>query len=94
MLRKLLYLMAFGALISASSAAADEIVRWVDENGVTHFGNAQFAPQGEGERVEVQRANGMDAPNLEILNRTPQRRQQMNGVVMERTHTKNPRGFQ
>ncbi len=92
MLRKLLYLMAFGALWLTSSAAADEIVRWVDENGVTHFGNAQFAPQGAGERVEIQDANGMDVPNLNILNRTPEHRE-LNGVVVERAHIKNPRGW-
>ena len=92
MLRKLLNLMAVVALMSAGTAAADEIVKWVDDNGVTHFGNAQFAPQGEGERVEVHNANGMDAPSLRILNRAPEYRE-LNGVVVERAHIKNPRGW-
>ncbi len=92
MSRKLLYFMTFVTLTSAGSVAADEIVKWVDENGVTHFGNAQFAPQGAGERVEVHNANGMDAPNLNILDRAPEHRE-MNGVVVERAQVKNPRGW-
>ncbi len=44
-------------------ARADEIVRWVDENGTTHFGNPQLGPT-DAEVVEVAPANGMDVPEL------------------------------
>ena len=37
------------------------IATWVDENGVTHFGNSQFAP-ANARSVDVAPANGMDVP--------------------------------
>ena len=92
MLRKLLILLACSTLFVTGSAAADEVVKWVDADGVTHFGNAQFAPREGAERVDLKEANGMDAPNLMILERAPEYRQ-LNGVVVERAHVKNPRGW-
>ncbi len=37
------------------------IARWVDADGVTHFGNPQFAPH-DAEPVAVEPANGMAVP--------------------------------
>ena len=47
--------------IWSHSAAATEIVRWVDESGVTQFTDRQFSP-GPATVVEVQPANGMAVP--------------------------------
>ena len=45
----------------AGSAEASDIVTWVDDEGVTHFGNARLAPAAA-RRVEVAPANGMATP--------------------------------
>ncbi|MDH3641218.1 MAG: DUF4124 domain-containing protein [Gammaproteobacteria bacterium] len=42
-------------------AAAGEIVRWVDENGITQFTDPQLAA-APATTVEVQPANAMDVP--------------------------------
>lgn len=47
--------------ISSSPASAEEIARWVDAQGVTHFGNTQFAPE-TASRVNIKSANRMDVP--------------------------------
>ena len=43
-MRKLLNLMAVVTLMSAGTAAADEIVKWVDDNGVVNY--AERKPRG------------------------------------------------
>ena len=43
-----------------TSAYAGQVVRWVDENGVTQFTDPKFAPNAE--VVEIAKANGMDVP--------------------------------
>lgn len=48
------------ALVSLPAFAGD-IARWVDADGVTHFGNPQFGPRNA-EPVHVEPANGMVAP--------------------------------
>jgi hypothetical protein len=48
-------------LMAASGMADDSVARWVDSNGVTHFGSPQFAP-ADAARVPVNPANGMAAP--------------------------------
>ena len=92
MSRKLLFLVACSTLCLAPSAFAEGVVKWVDANGVTHFGDAQFAPQAGAEQIELQEANGMDVPDLRVLDRTEAPRA-LNGVVVKRQHTKNPRGW-
>jgi hypothetical protein len=47
---KLLIALALNVVL-VSNATADEVVRWVDENRITHFCNAKFAPPGRGEAV-------------------------------------------
>ena len=63
------------ALIAASvlcvvawvtAATGKEVRMWVDENGVTHFTDEQFAPH-EAEAVELKKANGMDVPDTSVL---------------------------
>ena len=46
---------------STPLAADDTIARWVDADGVTHFGNLQFAPQ-HATRISMAPVNGMDVP--------------------------------
>jgi hypothetical protein len=60
-LRGLIGAAAFAALSFASAAHGDAVVRWVDANGVTHFGNPQFAPP-DAAPVDLEPANGMDVP--------------------------------
>ena len=57
-----LSIVAVLSMAAAGQACADSrIATWMDENGVTHFGNTQFAPTNA-ESVEVAPANGMDVP--------------------------------
>ncbi len=71
--------------------AATEVATWVDEHGVTHFGNAQFAPPGAAASVEVPPANGMDVVKTR---RTSDDRGRGPAVsVLKRSRLENPRGF-
>ena len=92
MSHKLLLVIALCVPFTSGSAFADDMVKWVDENGAVNFGNAQFAPAGTGERVALHPANGMHVPNLSILNRRASR-QEMNIVMIKRVHMENPRGW-
>ena len=70
---------------------AGEVATWVDNNGVTHFGNPQFAPPGEAQAVVVKPANGMD-----VVVTNNNRRSASSGPtvsILERTRVENPRGF-
>ena len=80
------------AFLHATPGIAGEVTKWVDESGVTHFGNPQFAPAGAGEAVTLRPANGMDVPDMAILKQrnTPTA---MKATVLERTKKKNPRGW-
>jgi len=50
-------------LITASSFATEPaIARWVDADGVTHFGNPQFAPPQSHSTVAVNPTNTMAVP--------------------------------
>ena len=53
------------AIISFTASAyagqnEPSVVRWVDENGITQFTDASFAPTAE--VVKIPKANGMDVP--------------------------------
>ena len=52
-------LCAFGAL----DAQAEKIVKWVDENGVVHFGSAPPPGQKDAQEIEVQAANSLAVPS-------------------------------
>ena len=64
-------------LVSATTAAAGTISRWVDAEGVTHFGDGQFAP-ANAETVIIQPANGMVKPEMSL---TPSARGSQGGPV-------------
>gem|GEM_PF-3075341 len=51
-----------GYLSLASPVHADKIVRWVDQNGVTHFANTPPKGQASVEEVTVQSTNQADVP--------------------------------
>ena len=53
----LILLLGFGS----GTALGEEVARWVDDQGVTHFGNTQFAPE-DASLLKVKPANGMDVP--------------------------------
>ena len=57
-----IYLLAAGITLLVSSAWAADIAHWVDRDGVTHFGDPQFAPPGEATLITVNPANGMLKP--------------------------------
>ncbi len=67
-------LIGAGALVFAAfsmSGQAQDIARWVDDHGVTHFGNPQFAPGDPHDvtLVDVQPANGMVVPEATNVSR-------------------------
>ncbi len=87
-------LLGAGALALAAfsmSGQAGDIARWVDEKGVTHFGNPQFAPGDPDEvtLVDVQPANGMAVPRG-----TSQSNGRPHVVVIKRKAKSNVRGWQ
>jgi len=84
-----------GLILSAATLpamASGDIVRWVDDQGVTHFGNPQFAPANAHEPVEVKAANGMVVPTS-VRSRSGSRSSGPNVVTLDRTRLENRRGF-
>ncbi|MCZ6853614.1 MAG: hypothetical protein O7G86_06825 [Gammaproteobacteria bacterium] len=87
-------LLGAGALVFTAfsmGGQAEDIARWVDEEGVTHFGNPQFAP-GDADTVtlvDVQPTNGMVVPS--VVAETHQRGRV---VVIKKKGKSNPRGWQ
>jgi hypothetical protein len=71
--------------------AATEVATWVDEHGVTHFGNAQFAPPGAATSVAVPPANGMDVVQTRATAADRGRGPAVS--VLKRSRMENPRGF-
>ncbi len=50
----------------ANGAVAAEVVRWVDENGVTHF-SERYLAEAPATEVKVSKTNGMDVPDTSAL---------------------------
>jgi hypothetical protein len=69
---------------------SDEVLKWVDANGVTHFGDRVTAPDGGARIIEVQQANGMVAPDTSVLNRKQAMAQTL---TLERASVTNKRGW-
>ena len=55
-------LFVIGYLSVATPVQADKIMRWVDQNGVTHFGDTPPKSQTSVEEVHVQPTNRADVP--------------------------------
>jgi len=89
---KPLYIMAFCVLVVPSLVRANEVVQWVDENGVTHFSDAKYVPAGQGDVVRINPANSMDSVDTAVLSkRTVRSGPRL--TVLEQKHVSNPRGF-
>jgi len=58
----ILPLILIGYLSLATPVQAENIMRWVDENGVTHFANTPPKGQTKVEEVHVQPTNKADVP--------------------------------
>jgi hypothetical protein len=56
-----LALLGCAGRVTAQQAQTGNIAHWVDENGVSHFGNPQFAP-AQHTRLRVGPTNSMDRP--------------------------------
>ena len=90
-MHKLLFSMGLCALLFSSIASAEDVVKWVDEQGITHFSNAQFAPAGRASEVNLHPANAMDVPDTSSLGQAGRTSGRV--AVLKRTHVSNPRGF-
>ena len=84
-------LMLSAALNAAETQANSDIVKWVDSQGVTHFGHQQFAPPDNHEAVEIKPANGMVAPSIPAGSNANSHR--LHVVKLDRSKLKNKRGF-
>ena len=59
----LLVLIVIGSLTLAPAAEADKIVRWIDEQRVTHFGNrAPIDSNADVEEIDVAPTNSLAVP--------------------------------
>jgi len=74
----------------AAPVCADDIVTWVDADGVTHFTNARLAP-GDAEPVTVAPANGMAVPEGASAPRT--RGRGPTAVILEKPANRETIGF-
>jgi len=64
------YLQALLLFFLLSNAAAQGVYRWVDENGVTHFGDSPRSPQAE--VIEVKELSKTGSPSsAENVSETP-----------------------
>ena len=66
---------------------AGQVVRWVDENGITQFTDPSFAPTAE--VVQIPRTNGMDVPK----DISGDRSARPNFVKIAKAPKKNKRGW-
>lgn len=83
---------AIAAMLITTSSLATEpaIARWVDAEGVTHFGNPQFAPPQSHSTVAVEPTNTMAVPPR--LKSDPARTGPT-VFTLDRSKFKNKRGF-
>ncbi len=86
-------LIGAGALVFAAfsmSGQAQDVARWVDDHGVTHFGNPQFAPGDPHDvtLIDIFPANGMVVPVA-----TNESRGRTRFVVIKKQAKSNLRGW-
>jgi hypothetical protein len=86
-----LTLLLFISLSSAATLADSNIVKWVDDQGVTHFGNRQFAPPERHDAVTVKAVNGMAVP--ESTGASGSYGSGPRVITLARSKLKNKRGF-
>ncbi len=83
-------LFVIAGIVLASSAKAGEVLKWVDTNGVTHFGDRNAAPDAGASVIKLQKANGMVAPDTRILGQGPNAAQH---VTLQHEGVQNKRGW-
>ncbi len=92
-----LSIIAMLSMATAGQAFAETsdsgIATWVDGNGITHFGNSQFAP-ANASPVDVAPANGMDVPAAVSFSSRQSRQPSMVAIKKKpNRQTKGWRGF-
>lgn len=83
-------LFVIAGIVLASSAKAGEVLKWVDANGLTHFGDRNAAPDSGARVIRLQKANGMVAPDTGILDYDTNTAQH---VTLQRQVVQNKRGW-
>jgi hypothetical protein len=83
-------LFVIAGIVLASSAKAGEVLKWVDANGVTHFGDRNAAPDSGADLIKLQKANGMVAPDTAVLDQDATTAQH---VTLNRPQVQNKRGW-
>lgn len=58
--------LTLGLSLSSTPAQAAKIVRWVDAEGITHFGNSPPPSQLNAEEIDVQPANRLAIPTSSV----------------------------
>ncbi|MEN7344278.1 MAG: DUF4124 domain-containing protein [Pseudomonadota bacterium] len=70
-----------GLLLFAALASAQQVYRWVDENGVVHYSDQPPADQSEADLVDVDGGSSFTAPTPAPPVRRPQRTTPNNGGI-------------
>ncbi|MBM4204199.1 MAG: DUF4124 domain-containing protein [Gammaproteobacteria bacterium] len=83
-------LFVVAGIVLASSAKSSEVLKWVDANGGTHFGDRNAAPDSGAAVIKLRRANGMDAPDTAVLDQGANTAQ---FVTLNRPQVQNKRGW-
>ena len=94
--KSLLFMALLAVLLSivSRSAQAGDIAVWVNEKGVTSFGNPQFAPlQQHAQRIEVGAVNGMLVPDLSVLTSRPRRKAYIKIGIAPKKNKRGWRGY-
>ncbi len=69
--RTLFALVLVSVLVVSPTVYASEILKWVDADGVVQFGSPNVAPHQGTRVIKVKPANGMDAPDVNVLDAVP-----------------------
>jgi Domain of unknown function (DUF4124) len=88
--RTLFALFLIPCFFVAPSVHADQILKWVDAKGVVQFGSPNVAPHQGARVVKVQPVNGMDAPDVNILDVAPST---VSVAAIARPHVTNKTGW-
>ncbi len=86
-------LVLFCACLFSVAGNAGEIVRWVDADGVVHFGDRHAAPSRGAQTVEVRPANGMDVAKAPTKAPTEAPNTAMAITRIDRAGPENKRGW-
>lgn len=88
--RTLFALFLVSSFFTTPTVQAGEILKWVDAKGVVQFGSPNVAPHQGARVIKVKPANGMDAPDVNILDTVPT---PMSVASIARPHVTNKTGW-